>query len=102
MRRITGLFLLTAFLFLIIPAAASTWRSTSGNIFNFQPNGGVTVYHPNGTQTQGKWWWITQNSRFGYTLQGYQGHATVTIQQGGAVVQWPGQQSQHWTQIAEK
>jgi hypothetical protein len=102
MRRTTGLFLLAAFLFLIIPAAASTWRSTSGNIFNFQPNGGVTVYHANGTQSYGQWWWISQNSKFGYNLQGYQGSATVTIQRGGAVVQWPGQRTEHWTQIAEK
>lgn len=102
MRRITGLFLLAAFLFLIIPAAASTWRSTSGNIFNFKPNGAVTVYHPNGTQSHGQWWWIQQNVKFGYNLQGFQGQATVTLQAGGAVVQWPGQRSEHWTQIAEK
>ncbi len=103
MRRLTGLLLLAAFFFLIVPAAASTWRSTSGNIFNFQPNGSVTVYHPNGTQSQGTWWWISQNQQFGYSLQGFNGHATVTLQaRGGAVVQWPGQRSEHWTMVSDK
>lgn len=102
MRRATASLLFLAFFFLLVPVQASTWRSTSGNIFNFQPNGGVTVYHPNGNKSHGRWWWITQNRVFGYNLQGFNGTATVTIQTGGAVVQWPGQQSQHWTQIADK
>ena len=102
MRRISFLLLLAFFLAAVAPVMASTWRSTSGNIFNFQPNGGVTVYHPNGNQSHGRWWWIRQNQQFGYNLQGYNGTGTVTLQAEGAVVQWPGQRSEHWTMLSDK
>ena len=85
-----------SFLFLAAASEAMTWRSASGSIFSFQPNGALRVRYKDGTRGKGRWWWINENRVLGYSLEGQKGTATVTLDQKSAVVQWRGQKRQYW------
>jgi hypothetical protein len=78
---------------LLLPASASTWRSPSGNIFRFFPDGSMTAYW-NGEEHVGYWWWISSNSRFGYSVAGYTCYVTM---KGGAAVCRGAGAPQQWT-----
>lgn len=85
-------------LFLMIPASASTWRSTSGNIFRFYPDGSMVAYW-NGGEHVGYWWWISSNYQFGYSVAGYTCY--VTMEGDGAVCQGAGQ-PQYWSLMSAR
>ncbi len=70
---------------LSLAASASTWRSTSGNIFTFYPDGSMTAYL-NGGQYSGYWWWISTNWKFGYQVNGF-GNTYVTMDGTGAIAE---------------
>ena len=96
------LFILAALLLTfasIQPASASTWRSTSGNIFTFQGGGYMTGYLY-GRQYSGRWWWIQNNHKFAYTFGN--GTITVTMTGNGAVTHYPGTHSQYWTLMSSR
>lgn len=80
-----------------IPAQASAWRSSTGNIFRFQPNGYYTVLYANGGSLSGSWWWVCNGSEFAYQPGGknYTRHvyihgnsATNTDYYGGNATYW--------------
>jgi hypothetical protein len=100
MRRqfVTYLVCVVAALFLALPAAASTWRSTSGNIFRFYPDGSMIAYW-NGGEHVGYWWWISSNYKFGYTVAG--STHTVTMEGNGAICSGPGP-AQYWTLMSAR
>ena len=83
-------------LLLSISGRAETWRSASGSIFSFQPNGTMTVRHQDGKQTRGRWWWVTQSRVIGYRLDGEKDAVVVTLHKRGAIVQRPGEKKRHW------
>ena len=85
-------------LFLLVPATASTWRSTSGNIFRFYPDGSMVAYWGGGEHV-GYWWWISSNYKFGYSVSGYTCY--VIMDGGGAVCQGAGQ-PQYWTLMSAR
>ena len=78
---------------LMLPAGASTWRSTAGNVFRFYPDGSMTAYW-DGKEHVGYWWWISSNQKFGYSVAGYT--AYVTVNGAGALCKGTGP-SQQWT-----
>jgi hypothetical protein len=78
---------------LMLPATASTWRSTAGNVFRFYPDGSMTTYG-NGKEHVGYWWWISSNHKFGYSVAGHTAYVTVTG--AGALCKGTGP-SQQWT-----
>ena len=100
MRRQLATYLVCALaaLFLALPAGASTWRSTSGNIFRFYPDGSMIAYW-GGSEHVGYWWWIRSNYKFGYSVAGYT--CQVTMEGDGAVCQGPGQ-AQYWTLMSAR
>lgn len=85
------------FLFAVQSAHASTWRSNTGNIFNFQAGGYMSAY-TSGNNYSGTWWWVRNGAVFAYSIGGTT--ATVTLQGKGAVCQLPGSAPQYWTQMA--
>lgn len=85
--------------FCVSTVHASTWRSTTGNIFNFQPGGYMSAY-TSGYNYNGTWWWVRQGSVFAYSIGGTT--ATVTLQGNGAICQLPGSAPQYWKQMARR
>jgi hypothetical protein len=62
-------FLASIFVVLLLfasPSQAQVWRSSSGNIFRFQPGGNMTVIYSNGGGANGSWWWVTPSRQSAY------------------------------------
>ena len=95
------LFKVTLILFVLAaPTFASTWRSTSGNIFHFESNGTVILSQVGGRQLTGRWWWSQRGVEFCYDV-GY-GRSVVTLQGGGAICRVYGAQPEYWTQLSRR
>lgn len=99
-KRIATYLLCTlAALLLALPAGASTWRSTSGNIFRFYPDGSMIAYW-NGGQHVGYWWWVQSNYKFGYSVGGHTCY--VTMEGDGAICQGGTGPAQYWTLMSAR
>lgn len=84
-----------------LPASASTWRSSTGNVFRFQGNGSYTVMRPNGSTNWGRWWWVQHQAVFDYKENGSGQINRVYLQPVGAVCQsWRG--TFQWSQISSR
>lgn len=84
---------------LSLSAHASTWRSTRGEIFSFQPGGKMQTY-ASGKNLSGTWWWVSQGEVFSYRLNG--SVSTVTFKGKGAVCRTSGSEPVNWTQMARR
>ncbi|MCA9778535.1 MAG: hypothetical protein KC800_17525 [Candidatus Eremiobacteraeota bacterium] len=100
MKRKLSLVLTGVLLFLAVGVSeAGTWRSNSGNMFHFYPNGAMEAYI-DGAQRNGRWWWVSSPYRFQYNHSGY--NVTVDIKGQGAVCYRPGFSATYWTQMATR
>lgn len=78
-KRVIPILLALVLLLATLPAQASAWRSTSGNIFRFQNNGGVTILYANGGAANGQWWWVRPGSKLEYYFYGNSTHYFLYI-----------------------
>jgi hypothetical protein len=85
---------------LTVAVSASTWRSTSGNVFTFYPDGSMTA-NVGGGQYNGEWWWVSSNWKFGFRVYGF-GDTYVTMEGNGAIAQTAGKPAQYWTLISSR
>jgi hypothetical protein len=67
--KIQTIVLAFAVLFVSLPAQASVWRSSTGNIFRFQNDGTYTVLYANGASYRGNWWWVQPGYKGEYIAQ---------------------------------
>lgn len=86
-----------------LPAQAGAWRSHSGNIFHFDPNGSYTVERARGGQSEGTWWWVYPGSQFDYKARGRRYTRRVYINGKTATnTNFEGSSPTHWTWIGER
>lgn len=99
--KFSRLFVCLLLLMTITAAQASTWRSTSGNMFHFYPGGGLEAY-VQGNAYYGRWWWTQNPYQFQYTVNGFNAVATVNIRGSGAVCSVYGQNPQFWNMVGSR
>jgi hypothetical protein len=93
-------FLVVLFLAISLsPTQASTWRSTTGNMFHFYPGGQMEAY-VNGQAFNGRWWWT--NNPYQFQFPWYGSTATVNIKGSGAVCVVAGGGNSYWTQLGSR
>jgi hypothetical protein len=80
-------------------AQASTWRSTTGNMFHFYPGGQMEAY-VNGQQFSGQWWWT--NNPYQFQFPWYGSTATVNLKGSGAICTVAGGGNSYWTQLGSR
>ena len=85
--------------FCLSPIQASTWRSTTGNMFHFYPGGQMEAY-VNGQQFSGRWWWT--NNPYQFQFPWYGSVATVNIKGQGAICTVAGGGNSYWTMLGSR
>ncbi|HIB67364.1 MAG TPA: hypothetical protein EYO33_20230 [Phycisphaerales bacterium] len=98
-RKLFAVITTLLLLAVLAPANASTWRSTSGNIFHFYSNGTIEGYI-NGQVFSGRWWWSSRPYQFQFPWYGRT--ATVNIKGNGGICYVPGYQPTYWTMLGSR
>lgn len=83
----------------LAPAQASTWRSTTGNMFHFYPGGQMEAY-VNGQAFSGRWWWT--NNPYQFQFPWYGSTATVNIKGNGAICTVARGGNSYWTMLGSR
>ena len=98
-NKIMGILVFLLLGLLVAPAMASTWRSSTGNVFRFYA-GGTIEAHVQGQVYHGRWWWTRNPTQFQFPWRG--STATVNITGNGASCYVPGYGASYWTLMSSR